>query len=208
MLHFELRGQGRTTSLPLEQCGLATHVDDVRQLLDAADFARAPAEPVDLVGFSFGGRVALAVAATMPHRVRRVVVTGVPADRGATGRAILKAWAAALRRGDLEGFELADANAVAVGALPPRQGEAEEQRARRLVQLVVWRLHDVDGPGTCVEADEDALVEHVGLRRATSASRPVSKHPVLVRRLGRRGDRASLKKKKGSGANVAVEGDE
>ena len=104
LLHFELRGQGRTTSLPLEQCGLATHVDDVRQLLDAADFARAPAEPVDLVGFSFGGRVALAVAATMPHRVRRVVVTGVPADRGATGRAILKAWAAALRRGDLEGF--------------------------------------------------------------------------------------------------------
>ena len=116
LLHFELRGQGRTTSLPLEQCGLDTHVDDMRQLLDASHFAVGDNKPVDLVGFSFGGRVALAVAATMPHRVRRLVVTGVPADRGATGRVILKAWSAALRRGDLEGFlwqSVADAHRCA-----------------------------------------------------------------------------------------------
>ena len=38
------------------------------------------------------------------YQVRKVVVTGVPADRGATGRAILRAWSSSLSRGDLRGF--------------------------------------------------------------------------------------------------------
>ena len=38
-------------------------------------------DKVDVVGFSFGGRLALALAAHLPHRVRRVSVTGVPYDR-------------------------------------------------------------------------------------------------------------------------------
>jgi pimeloyl-ACP methyl ester carboxylesterase len=32
--------------------------------------------PVDLCGFSFGGRVVLAVAATKPHLANRLVATG------------------------------------------------------------------------------------------------------------------------------------
>ena len=40
----------------------------------------------------------------MPERVRRLSVTGVPADRGATGRVILRAWNSSLQAGDLEGF--------------------------------------------------------------------------------------------------------
>ena len=111
-------------------------------------------------------------------------------------------------RSDMEGLELAGANAVAVGALPLRQGQAEEQHVGGLQQLVVQRLHGVDGPGTFVEADEDALVEHVGFRRTPSASSAVSEHPVRVRRPRRQSDRPLMEKKKSSGAKVAAEGDE
>lgn len=60
--------------------------------------------PIDLAGFSFGGRVALAAAATHPARVRRLVLTGVPADRDAQGRLILKSWRTSLERGNLPEF--------------------------------------------------------------------------------------------------------
>lgn len=36
--------------------------------------------------------------------VRRLVLTGVPADRDAQGRLILQSWRASLERGDLQGF--------------------------------------------------------------------------------------------------------
>jgi pimeloyl-ACP methyl ester carboxylesterase len=57
-----------------------------------------------LCGFSFGGRVALAIAAERPEKVRRIVCTGVPSNRGATGRIILQSWLKSLSRGDLEEF--------------------------------------------------------------------------------------------------------
>lgn len=60
--------------------------------------------PVDLTGFSFGGRVAMGVAAELPHLVRRLVLTGVPADRDALGRLIIKSWKSSLEKGHLEAF--------------------------------------------------------------------------------------------------------
>lgn len=105
LLQYELRGQGRTTSLPLADCSLARHAADFQDILrQRPDFACPSTGRVDLVGFSFGGRVALAIAAEAPQLVRRVVATGVPADRGALGRTVLRAWRSALERGDLEGF--------------------------------------------------------------------------------------------------------
>ena len=104
LLQLELRGQGRTTTLPLTNCGMATQVDDMCQVLDNAGFAIGSDEQVDIVGYSFGGRVALAVAANAPERVRRLVVTGVPVDRGAAGRVILQAWKSSLQAGNLEAF--------------------------------------------------------------------------------------------------------
>ncbi len=59
---------------------------------------------VDLVGFSFGARVAASIAAHCPDLVHRVVLTGIPADRGPLGRTILKAWLATLGTGNLEAF--------------------------------------------------------------------------------------------------------
>ena len=105
LLQYEMRGQGRTTSLPLTDCSLERHVHDFRDIVRARpDFVCPHTGQVDLVGFSFGGRVALAIAAEAPKLVRRVVVTGVPADRGATARVILRSWRSALERGDLQGF--------------------------------------------------------------------------------------------------------
>ena len=117
-----MRGQGQTTTLPLTDCSLRQHVDDFRRILDLDASENAfggvvcAAGHVDLVGFSFGARVALAIAANLPSKVRRLVATGVPADRGATGRAILQAWSSALNQGNLEGFlwqTMADAHSPA-----------------------------------------------------------------------------------------------
>jgi len=95
LLQYELRGQGTTTTLPLDDCSLERHVQDFEEVVGEL----FPGDSVfDLCGFSFGGRVALAIAAELPARVRRVVVTGVPADRGAQGRVILKNWQRSLLR--------------------------------------------------------------------------------------------------------------
>lgn len=56
---------------------------------------------VDLVGFSFGGRVAISVAAHHPHLVRKLSVTGVPYTRPALGTMIINSWAELLSRGNL-----------------------------------------------------------------------------------------------------------
>lgn len=94
---YEARGQG-STELSLDDCSLARHVDDFAALHHALGFTA----PVDLCGFSFGGRLALAVAARRPDLVRRLVVAGVALDRGIVGRLIVDGWMAALRTGDLE----------------------------------------------------------------------------------------------------------
>ena len=101
MLQYELRGQGITTTLPLDDCSLKRHVEDFEEVVREL----FPENSVfDLCGFSFGGRVSLAIAAEIPARVRRIVATGVPAHRGAEGQKILKKWQTSLDIGDLETF--------------------------------------------------------------------------------------------------------
>ena len=101
VLAYEARGQGKT-ELSLSDVSLRQHVDDFAALLDALEIH----EPVDLCGFSFGGRVSLAIAGTRPQLVRRLVISGVGTDRGALGRVIVRGWQAALRTGDLEALAL------------------------------------------------------------------------------------------------------
>jgi pimeloyl-ACP methyl ester carboxylesterase len=94
------------TTLPLEDCDLNRHAADFGELVH--DLRRRTVLPpdgaLDIVGFSFGARVAAAIAAQHPELVRRVVLTGAPADRGPLGRTILKAWLSSLEAGNLEAF--------------------------------------------------------------------------------------------------------
>jgi pimeloyl-ACP methyl ester carboxylesterase len=94
---YEARGQG-STELSIEDCSFERHVEDFAALLDSLEIV----PPIDLCGFSFGGRVSLAIAATHPQLVRRLVVTGVGLDRDPISRAIVQGWISSLRTGDLE----------------------------------------------------------------------------------------------------------
>lgn len=100
LIIYEARGQGKTTGLDLEKASIQTHIEDFRRVHSALALPGA----VDLCGFSFGGRVSLGVAAEAPELVRRLVLTGVPAERDAVGRLIIKSWKASLEQGRLKDF--------------------------------------------------------------------------------------------------------
>nr|WP_276604110.1 alpha/beta fold hydrolase [Nannocystis pusilla] len=127
---YEARGQGQTR-LDLRDVTPPVHVEDFERLLDALGVAGQ----VDLCGFSFGGRIALAIAAERPERVRRLVLSGVSAGRGALGRVIVRAWREALRTGDLEALAW-----ISLGdTLGPRYLEANEAVLEAFVKATVQR---------------------------------------------------------------------
>lgn len=121
---YEARGQG-STALSIERVDLARHVDDLVALVEALQLPT----PLDLCGFSFGGRVCLAVAAMRPELVRRLVLSGVGLDRGVVGRLIVQGWLATLRTGDLE--------ALARVSLPDILGPTYLARHADLVEAMV-----------------------------------------------------------------------
>lgn len=94
---YEARGQG-ATELPLDDASFDRHVEDAEQLIRALDLPT----PLDVCGFSFGGRVALGLAAQRPALVRRLVLSGVGRGRTVLSRCIVEGWRAALATGDLE----------------------------------------------------------------------------------------------------------
>ncbi|MVZ99481.1 alpha/beta fold hydrolase [Actinomadura sp. LD22] len=63
----DLRGHGRSPYEP--PWGVEQHVEDVLAVMDAENLDRA-----DLVGHSYGGMIAVHLARTAPHRVRRLVL--------------------------------------------------------------------------------------------------------------------------------------
>ncbi len=121
---YEARGQG-TTELALADCSVPRHVEDFANLHAALGVSG----PVDLCGFSFGGRIAIAIAAERPDLVRKLVCSGVALDRGVLGRLIVQGWRAALGTGDLE--------ALARVSLPDILGPAYLEANAKLVDAMV-----------------------------------------------------------------------
>ena len=68
LMMYDLRGHGRS-SMPRDGYDLQRMARDLVGLLDSLAIERA-----DIVGHSFGGRVALVFAALYPHRVRNLVI--------------------------------------------------------------------------------------------------------------------------------------
>jgi pimeloyl-ACP methyl ester carboxylesterase len=95
VIFIELRGQG-STELASEHAHMKQHVEDLHNILAELGLQR-----VNLVGFSFGGRIALAYAAHHPAQVNKLSITGVCYSRPKLGELILKSWAEALQRGNL-----------------------------------------------------------------------------------------------------------
>ena len=86
------RGFGRTQSPPgTDAYWFADYLGDLDALLDAL----SPAAPVDLLGHSMGGNIAMAYAGVRPHRVRRLVNLegfGMPDIAPAEAPARLAQW--------------------------------------------------------------------------------------------------------------------
>lgn len=91
----ELRGQGRT-ELDSGHATMSQHVTDVVNIMSALGI-----EKVDLCGFSFGGRVALAVSAHHPHLINRLSLTCVPLVRPNLGKLVLKSWTECMATGNI-----------------------------------------------------------------------------------------------------------
>ena len=83
----EMRAQGTATSLLPSHCTMQQLTNDLDAFLAGLGCAH-----VDLVGFSFGGRLALSYAATKPQQVRRLSLTGVPYERSGAGQLIIDSW--------------------------------------------------------------------------------------------------------------------
>lgn len=110
VVSFDARGQGGTHSCDTDDFSMAAHVRDVYALIAALSNSKLPNRPIqpdrpiDVVGFSFGGRLALAFAAQHPDMVRRAVVTGVPARRDDAAANIFSSWRVLLHEGNLRGM--------------------------------------------------------------------------------------------------------
>ena len=81
LIIIELRCQGMTELLS-EYGTIDQHVKDFHEII----VGHLGLNQIHLAGFSFGGRVSLAIAAMHPELVGRLSVTGVPLERPALGK--------------------------------------------------------------------------------------------------------------------------
>jgi pimeloyl-ACP methyl ester carboxylesterase len=111
VVRYDRRGYGRSASVG-PPWTVAANAADLGELLDRTTF-----EPAVLFGHSFGGNVALAIAAQRPESVRGVVVYETPLS-----------W--------FDWWPGTTAGGAAMGASDP--GDAAEAFMRRLVGDAVW----------------------------------------------------------------------
>ncbi len=144
---YAQRGHG-LSERPASGYGVDQLVDDLRALLDALDLGR----PVDLVGNSFGGTLALAFAAAHPARVASLAL--IDAHDGADG------WSAQM---------------TATLAL---RGEARDEKIAESFQS--WLGRHSERKRTRLAQHAEALVERTSLVEDLARSRPLD-HAALAR---------------------------
>lgn len=114
-LRLDLRGHGRSGKPhDPEAYAMPLVVEDVVAMLDAEGVERA-----HLVGYSFGSRVAFALAADKPERVASLVTLGgtYQSQRGQVEKVFFPGYLEALRSGGMTAF--ADGFAAAANGLDP-----------------------------------------------------------------------------------------
>ncbi|MDA1256849.1 MAG: alpha/beta hydrolase [Chloroflexi bacterium] len=121
VISFDILGHGRSdTPHDIEAYRMEHRISDVSAVADAAG-----AERFDMLGFSLGGRVALATAFTHPDRLRGLVVGGMHARATRlTGEGVARR-AATLRRGSARALRRAlRQNTTEMSGLPDPDPEA------------------------------------------------------------------------------------
>lgn len=73
VIALDWRGFGLTETPPVDSYWFPDYLGDLDAALDAPAFGLAPGQPVDLLGHSMGGNVAMLYAGVLPRRVRRLV---------------------------------------------------------------------------------------------------------------------------------------
>lgn len=95
VLLTDLPGQAGTDPLPSGTP--QAQADVVWRWLDSMGI-----KDLDLCGFSYGGRVALQMAASQPGRVKKLVLTSTSLGAGTVARLVVEGWLEAIDRGGLE----------------------------------------------------------------------------------------------------------
>jgi pimeloyl-ACP methyl ester carboxylesterase len=95
VLLTDLPGQGG--SEPLPDGNPKAQAELVFEFLDVLGI-----DKVDVCGFSFGGRVALQMAALRPDRIPRLILASTSLGAGTVARLVVMGWLRALDRGGLE----------------------------------------------------------------------------------------------------------
>jgi pimeloyl-ACP methyl ester carboxylesterase len=129
-LLLDLPGFG-TSPPPSSVWGALGYADCVASVIDEQEVS----EPIVLVGHSFGGRVALCLAASRPEMVRGVVLCGVPFFRSVTARRPSRAYRLARRARRLRLISSSQLEAVRRAT-----GSADYLAAHGIMRLVFVRL--------------------------------------------------------------------
>jgi pimeloyl-ACP methyl ester carboxylesterase len=93
LIVYECLGQGKANH-DLQDVSLPKQAE---ALFETLDIIVGPDDPVDIVGFSFGGRVGMASACLQPQRIRKLHLTGVASDRSSYGHLAIEAWKDSIR---------------------------------------------------------------------------------------------------------------
>ena len=199
---IDLPGHGAATGLPAEAYGFDAAVDALAATFDAHGLARP-----DLLGYSMGGRVALAFALRHPERVRTLTLesasAGLETDAARAARRTLDAERAADLAADLPGFLRRWVAMPLFATLTPAQRDA----------LVAERSHadahelarGLVGMGTGAMPDLWPLLPTLACPVRLVVGAADAKFVALAHRMAGRLPTAALHVVEGAGHNVHLE---